>query len=67
MHEMYVYTHSGCYFLYIYIYIHISGVQLGTSTEVVVAWWRNHSHPLCRETSDINTIVCLPDEEDTMT
>ena len=31
-----------------------------------MAWWGDHSHPLCRETSNINTIVCQPDEEDTM-
>ena len=34
----------------------------------MAAWWGDHFHPLCRETSDINTIVCQPaaDDEDTM-
>ena len=31
-----------------------------------MAWWGDHTHPLCREDPDINTIVCQPEEEDTM-
>ena len=44
----------------------VDGIQLGSSTEILVAWWGNHPHPLCRQDPDINTIVCQPDEEDTM-
>ena len=44
----------------------LGGVQLGSSTEVVVAWWGEHTHPLCRANPDMNTIVCNPEEEDTM-
>ena len=48
------------------IYIHISGDQLSTSTKVMVTWWGDNFHPLCRETSDINSIVYKPDEKDTI-
>ena len=40
-------------------------VQLGSSKEVVVAWWGSFAHPLCR-ISDINTIIVNPEDGETM-
>ena len=45
-------TYAGC-------------VQLGTSSEIVVAEWGNEPSVLFQDSS-INTIICLPEEENTM-
>ncbi len=45
-----------------------SDVELGTSKGVVIAWWGYSTPPMCHILADqgINTIVCHPQEEDTM-
>lgn len=41
-------------------------VQLGSSSQIVVAWWGHHEHSLCQSNSTTNTIVCNPDDENTV-
>ena len=44
-------------------------VELGTSKEVLFAWWGSNAPPtghLLSEGQDINTIVCHPLEENTL-
>ena len=43
----------------------IGDVDLATSSDVVMGWWGEMQHPLIQEQS-INTIVCHPEEENTM-
>ena len=47
----------------------IGGVSLGTSEEVVVAWWGQVSIPkrhILAEKPEVNVITCHPEEEYTM-
>ena len=41
-------------------------VQLGSSKEIVVAWWGHPEHSLCQNNATMNTIVCHPDDENTL-
>ena len=38
---------------------------MGSSSEVVVAWWGHPQHSFCQNDLTMNTIVCHPDNEDT--
>lgn len=46
--------------------IPLGGVQLGSSKEIVIAWWGNYHHSLCTISDDVNTIVVHSEEGDTM-
>lgn len=34
--------------------------------EVIVAWWDQYNHPLCRDITKTNAIICSPEDEDTV-
>ncbi len=49
--------------------LHPGDVELGSSKEVVIAWWGSSTPPtghILAEGQDVNTIVCHPQDEDTM-
>ena len=53
-------------FCYVAYCLCAGGIQLGSSKEIVVAWWGQHKHPLCKVDPSVNTIVCHPEDSDTM-